>query len=247
MRERLTIIPPDHAALTARISDRAWNPLQVGMVLGMLLLLYFLASFVGLVFYEEQIPLVRLVITFMIYAAVMILITGINRKRGDSWSGGFGMGLRQLKTLALAPLVYLAALPLLLLASNISLLLLKHLFGIDPELQDVAKIFAGAPSVLKVLYTVMAIGAAPLYEEIMFRGLVFPYFVKHTSLAQGTLLVSILFAVMHFHLPSFAPLLLLSAVLCLAYWRTGSLWVSIGVHVIFNAVSIFMLNSAGAP
>ena len=151
------------------------------------------------------------------------------------------MGARQFKALALAPLVYLAALPLLLLVTGASQLLLQHLFGIEPELQEVAKIFSQDLSVLQVLYAVMAIVVAPLYEEIMFRGLVFPYVVKHVGLAQGTLIVSVLFAIMHFHLPSFAPLLLLSAILCLTYWRTGSLWVSIGVHVIFNTVSILVL------
>ena len=50
---------------------------------------------------------------------------------------------------------------------------------------------------------------------------------------------------MHFHLPSFAALFLLSGALCLAYWRTGSLWVSIGMHTIFNAVSILALNIIG--
>jgi len=214
-------------------------------VLSALLLLYFLASFVGVFFYEEQIPLVRLVVTVLIYAAVMGIITAINRRRGGSWNTDFGMGFEQLKTLAFAPLIYLTALPLLLLVAKASQLLLQHLFGIEPELQDVAKIVAEGPSVLQILYTLMAIAVAPLYEEIMFRGLVFPYLVKHVGLAQGTLLVSVLFAVMHFHLPSFAPLLLLSAVLCLAYWRTGSLWVSIGVHIIFNAVSVFVLNAMG--
>ncbi len=242
MRECLTLIPPDRTTLTLQLAGRAWDTPKIGMVLGALFLLYFLASFTGLFFYEEQIPLVQLVVTILIYTTVMAVVAVINRRRGDSWTTGFGMGLRQLKTIALAPLFYLGALPLLLLTAKASQHLLQYLFGIEPELQDVAKIIAQEPSVLQILYTVMAIVVAPLYEEIMFRGLVFPYFIKQVGLAQGTLLVSALFAVMHFHLPSFAPLLLLSAMLCLIYWRTGSLWASIGVHMIFNAVSVFVLS-----
>ncbi len=242
MKEPLAIFPADPATLTARLSARAWDTPRIGIVLGTLFLLYFLASFVGLFFHEEQMPLARLILTFLIYAIVLATITLIHRKCGGSWSVDFGMGARNLKTLALAPLIYLAALPLLLLTAQFSQLLMQHLFGIEPELQDVAKIFSQDPSILQVLYAIMAIGAAPLYEEIMFRGLIFPYLVKHMGLAQGTLLISMLFAMMHFHLPSFAPLLLLSVVLCLAYWRTGSLWVSIGVHLLFNAVSILALN-----
>jgi len=237
-----TILPPDPAPLTDRLIGRSWETLQIGIVFGALFLLYFLASFVGLFFYEEHIPLVRLVVTVLISAIVMSIITLINRGRGDSWEAGFGMGWRHLKTLAFAPLVYLAVLPFLLLAAKATELLLRHLLGIEPELQDVAKVVAENPSPLQVLYILSAIFIAPLYEEIMFRGLVFPYLVKRVGLAQGILLVSILFAVMHFHLPSFAPLVLLSAILCLAYWRSGSLWISIGVHTLFNTVSILALQ-----
>lgn len=236
------ILPPDSAPLTDRLIGRSWETLQIGIVLGALFLLYFLASFVGLFFYEEQIPLVRLVVTVLISVIVISLITLINRRRGDSWEAGFGMGRRHLKTLVFAPLVYLAALPFLLLVAKATELLLRHLLGIEPELQDVAKVVAENPSPLQVLYTLSAIFMAPLYEEIMFRGLVFPYLVKRVGLAQGILLVSVLFAVMHFHLPSFAPLVLLSAILCLAYWRSGSLWISIGVHTLFNTVSILALQ-----
>ena len=85
----------------------------------------------------------------------------------------------------------------------------------------------------------------PLYEEVLFRGVLFPYLTKRAGLAGGTLLVSALFALLHFHLPSMAPLFLLSIALCLAYWRTGSLWVNIGIHAIFNATSILALNIVG--
>ncbi len=71
------------------------------------------------------------------------------------------------------------------------------------------------------------------------------YFVKRAGMSVAVIVVSVLFALMHFHLPSFVPLFMLSAILCLTYWRTSSLWTSIGVHMIFNAVSILALNIAG--
>jgi len=232
--------PADQKALTDQMVSRAWSTFQIGIVLGALFLLYFLTSFVGLFFHEEQLPLARLVATLLIYAVVMTTIAFIVRRRGGSWAGNFGMGFQQLKTLALAPLLYLATLPLLMLA-----LLLQRLVGIEPELQDVAKFIAQDFSWLQALYILTAVFVAPLFEELMFRGMVFPCLVKHVGLAKGTVLASLLFAAMHFHLPSLLPLFLLSAMLCLAYWRTGSLWVGIGMHAIFNAVSILALNLAG--
>lgn len=237
--------PAAAQALTAVIVDRSWNTLQLGIVLGALFLLHLLASFSGLLFYEEQIPLARLCITLLIYVLIIILVAAINHRRGGSWAESCGMGLRNLKKLALSPVFYLAAIPFLMLATKAYHLLLQHVFGMEMELQEVAKIIAQKLSWLQVLYTLTAIFAAPIYEELLFRGLVFPYLVKRAGLAGGTALVSLLFALLHFHIPSLVPLFLLSCALCLAYWRTGSLWVNIGMHTIFNAVSILVLNMAG--
>ncbi|MCF7818801.1 MAG: CPBP family intramembrane metalloprotease [Kiritimatiellales bacterium] len=237
--------PADMQALTNGIVARSWNTFQLGIVLGSLLLLYLLASFSGLLFYAEQIPLARLCITLVIYTLIVILVSIINRRRGGSWAESCGMGLRNLKKLALSPVFYLAIIPFLMLATKAYHLLLQHVFGIEMELQEVAKIIAQKLSWLQILYAFTAIFAAPLYEELIFRGLAFPYLVKRAGLAGGTALVSLLFALMHFHVPSLVPLFLLSCALCLAYWRTGSLWVNIGMHTIFNAVSILVLNMAG--
>lgn len=237
--------PPDRQALTAQLAARAWSTPEMGMVLGILLLPYLLASFSGLLFYEEQIPLVRLCITLLIYALVATLVAVINHRRGGSWAESCGMGLRNLKKLALPPVFYLAVIPFLMLATKIYHLFLQHVFGMEVELQEVAKAITEQPSWLQMLYILAAVFAAPLYEELIFRGLLFPYLVKRTGLAGAVVAVSLLFALMHFHLPSFVPLFLLSCALCLAYWRTGSLWVSIGIHTIFNAVSILALNMVG--
>ncbi len=245
MLERLATTPPIRKTLTDRIASRAWNTPQVGTVLGTLLLLYLLMSLVGLFFYEEQLPLARLAATLLIYTAIVVLIARVNRRRGGSWADNFGMGFRQLKKLVLSPVLYLASIPFLILTAKAWHLFLQEVLGVEIDLQGVAQVIAQDLSWLQILYILMAVFIAPFFEELMFRGLLFPYLVKHAGLAKGTVLASLLFAAMHFHLPSFLPLLLLSAVLCLAYWRTGSLWVGIGMHATFNAVSILALNVIG--
>ncbi len=245
MLESFVISPADREELTKRISFRSWERPQVGIVLGTLFLLYFLASSIGLFFGEEHMPLVRLVTTLLIYAVVTALIALIIRRRGGSWADHYGMGLQQLKKLALSPVLYLATIPFLILATKSWHVLLQKVFGLEIELQEVAQLLSQESSWLKILYILMAVLVAPLFEEIVFRGMLFPYLVKRGGLAGGTVLVSLLFAMMHLHLPSFLPIFLISAVLCLAYWRTGSLWVGIGMHAIFNAVNILALNLAG--
>jgi membrane protease YdiL (CAAX protease family) len=154
-----------------------------------------------------------------------------------------GMGMDQIKTLFWAPIFYLAVIPLMMLASRGYQLLLEYFFEMEVELQEVAQhVVLQELTWLETVYILMAIFVAPIFEELVFRGVVFPYCVKRIGLASSTVLVSILFSLMHFHLPSAFPLFLLSGALCLAYWRTGSLWVSIGMHAIFNTITVLALN-----
>ena len=139
-------------------------------------------------------------------------------------------------------MIYLAAIPLVIIASKLYQLILSLIFTAEPELQDVAQIVSREWSLLKMLYIGMAIFVAPIYEELLYRGVFFPYLVKRSNLAIGTAVGSVLFAVMHNNAGSLISLTMLSIILSLAYWRTGSLWVSIGVHMLFNAVTILALN-----
>lgn len=246
MNERPAILPADRSALSAVLSARSWNTRQVGTVLCTLFLLYALSSWVGLFFYEEQIPLAQLVVTLLVYSIVMGLMVLINRQRGDSLEGGYGMGRGQLKKLWLSPVIYLACLPLMLLITKAWHLLLEAGLGIEIELQEVAQVFMQDFSGLQLFYILMAVIVAPLFEELLFRGMLLPYLIKRIGLAGGTVMVSLFFALMHFHLPSFVPLFLLSATLCLTYWRTSTLWVGVGMHALFNGVSILALNLAGS-
>lgn len=237
--------PPDVNRLTDQLAERAWSIPQVGLLLGSLLLLYFIASFSGLFFYEEQIPIARLAITVSMYALVTLLITFICHKRGGSLASECGLSRRQMKTLLLSPVFYLALIPFLLIITQSYHLILEYVFHQAIDLQDVAQIIMQDLSWLEISYMLTAIFLAPFYEELLFRGILFPFLIKRAGLIPAIVMISLIFAAMHFHLPSLAPLVLLSAALCLAYWRTGSLWVSIGMHVIFNAVSILALNLAG--
>ena len=96
---------------------------------------------------------------------------------------------------------------------------------------------------MRLAYILVAVFGAPVYEELIFRGILFPYLAKRAGLAGGVVATSLVFALVHLHLPSMVPLGLLSAALCLAYWRTGSLWPSIGMHMLFNAVSILAISN----
>ncbi|MDF7800530.1 type II CAAX endopeptidase family protein [Pontiellaceae bacterium B1224] len=237
--------PPDRKHLTEIIANRSWKTWQVVMLLSTLFLLYYLAQlsgpFIGQFIYEDQAPIVKLMIILGIYSILMVMVSIISKRN----SGDLGMGISNVRKLLISPVAYLAVIPFIMLASKGYHLLLERIYSSEVELQEVAQIVSGELGWVEILYMITAIFIAPVYEELLFRGIAFPYFVKRAGLIPAIVIVSVLFALMHPHLPSFVPLAMLSGTLCLTYWRTGSLWTSIGVHMIFNAVTILALNIAG--
>ncbi|MBI2438138.1 MAG: CPBP family intramembrane metalloprotease, partial [Lentisphaerae bacterium] len=87
----------------------------------------------------------------------------------------------------------------------------------------------------------LAMIVAPVAEEALFRGMLLPLIMKRLGAGPAVLLSSALFALVHFHLPSFFPLFVLAAGLGLAYIYTGSLLVPIVMHALFNGMNLGLL------
>ena len=234
--------PPNRTACTGVIVARAWNTSHLVALLFAIVLLFVLASGSGRLFADEQLPAARLALITLIYTLLVLMISALNRKRGMTWEEGFGMGPRQLRLLRLSPVLYLAAIPFLMVATQGYHWMLVHWLDVQLTMQDAAQAITEERSWLESGYILVTVIAAPVYEELIFRGILFPYIARHVGVAGGVLAVSAAFALIHSHIPSILPLFLLSVVLCLAYWRTGSLWVSIGIHAIFNAIGALALK-----
>ena len=58
---------------------------------------------------------------------------------------------------------------------------------------------------------------------------------------MGLVLNSLLFAAVHAHLPSFAPLFVLGSCFTIAYEWSGTILVSMTMHALFNAASLTVL------
>lgn len=104
--------------------------------------------------------------------------------------------------------------------------------------QSLVELTESGPMAMKILLVFSAVIIAPIFEELMFRGLVQSTLTAHLGkplLSIG--ITSLLFAAMH---PSthFAGIFVLSFGLGLAYEKSGSLFRSIWMHVLFNSVSI---------
>jgi uncharacterized protein len=94
---------------------------------------------------------------------------------------------------------------------------------------------------VRVLIGVIAILIAPVVEEMVFRGVLYPtlrrYGFRRTAL-WGT---AFLFAMVHFNLMTFLPLVALAVVLAWLYELTDNLLAPIMAHSFFNLVNYFLL------
>ena len=92
---------------------------------------------------------------------------------------------------------------------------------------------------------VLALFAAPLAEETFFRGFLFPGLRNRFGTMRAALASSLFFAVLHFNAGSIVPFTAIGMLLTWAYVMSGSLWMAIGAHFAFNAISFFVTIAAG--
>lgn len=230
--------------LAERLASRSLpGPLAL-IFLGSVVGFYVLASWSCLVLFPdgEMGPKTVIFQTVFFHFPVLGVLGLLFRISRLSWRERFGLhGRRVPARLGLSILFYLAALPLLWFYNELYQRFLDHL-GYEFSLQDIAQILrVPAPWPIRTSLFLIILIVAPIFEEIVFRGILLPFLVSRMGLLKGIALVSLLFAGLHGHLPSLLPLFLLSALLSLAYARTQSLWVPIGMHVLFNGVTVILL------
>ena len=80
-------------------------------------------------------------------------------------------------------------------------------------------------------------------EELFFRGVLQRLLIKTTRNAWvGILLTAIIFSGFHMQFYGFLPRLFLGALLGAIYWYSGSLWVAILVHFLYDAVGVTLIH-----
>lgn len=108
------------------------------------------------------------------------------------------------------------------------------IFGV-PEQEDIAESFGTLP--LQVLLIVIA---APISEEICFRGMVFGGLRTRLPLWAAALIGGLIFGLLHAltGLSAVPPLTAFGFILCLLYEKTGSIVPGIILHMLNNSVAL---------
>lgn len=138
---------------------------------------------------------------------------------------------------------YLVALPLVLLVSLINQLIWQGQGGSNPLL--LLALQAQDKVVLAIFFITSSI-AAPVFEEIMFRGFLLPSLTRYVSVTGAIFISGFIFAVAHLSLSEVLPLATLGIVLGFVYTRSRNLLAPMLVHCLWNSgtlISLFILGS----
>jgi membrane protease YdiL (CAAX protease family) len=151
--------------------------------------------------------------------------------------GGFSR-IGFFRTAITGAVLLLAAYPLIFLADIATQRLLRS----QPDKQAIVEMFSQSSTLeQRILIIVLAVSLAPLAEEFIFRFFMYGVVKRYFGRVVGILVSALLFAAVHAHLPSFAPLFVLGSCFAIAYEWSGSILVPMMMHALFNAITLTAL------
>jgi membrane protease YdiL (CAAX protease family) len=172
------------------------------------------------------------------------LVARFLREHQTSWAEGFGFSNQRRQAVLLGMLAAVIFLPVGWGLQQASALVMTHLPHFKLEPQEQLPVHALRVSMSwggRVAMAVAAVLLAPLAEEVLFRGILYPAIKQagHPRLALwGT---ALLFAAVHLNVATFVPLTVLALVLTALYEWTNNLLAPIAAHVLFNAFNVVLL------
>ncbi len=171
---------------------------------------------------------------------LIYLLAFFQKKYRIDWED-FGLYKERLKNyIGLGALGYLGFIPIFFILVFLSATLCS-IFGFEPKPHVIIDIFKEEKSIF--VLASLAIFAAiigPIFEEILFRGVLYPALRKKIGRNRALAITSIFFAVIHFNVFQFIPILGLGFVLTLLYEKTNNLIPSITLHALNNSVSVIL-------
>jgi membrane protease YdiL (CAAX protease family) len=180
------------------------------------------------------------VATLCFQGAGLFLIARFLREQQSSWTEGFGLLNHPRQALLWGLLAAFIFLPFgwgLQQASAWAMTHLPH-FKLEPKEQlpvhalRVSMSWGG-----RLTFGAAAVLLAPVTEEILFRGILYPAIKQFGYPRLALWGTSMLFAAVHTNVVTFVPLVMLALVLTALYERTDNLLAPVAAHVLFNALN----------
>jgi membrane protease YdiL (CAAX protease family) len=176
-------------------------------------------------------------------AAAVIWVAYFLRESKMTWKQAFGFGRKGSGfAIGIGVLAGMLVLPITQELILVSEWIMLHL-NVHPEAQAVVQELQKphVPTAQRTFIALLAIVTAPVVEETLFRGLLYPT-VKQAGFPRLAFLgTSILFAAFHMSMVTFIPLTVFAMVLILLYESTDNLLAPIAAHATFNFANFLLL------
>jgi hypothetical protein len=127
---------------------------------------------------------------------------------------------------------------------------LIHLLGVDWQQaqQTLARLVGRAESPgLLAFACLVAVLVAPVVEEVLFRSALYLPLRARFGVVPAALVVSGVFAAVHFYPWGVASLVVLSLTFVALLEVTGTLWAPIVVHAVYNGLTVLLIRLVEAP
>jgi membrane protease YdiL (CAAX protease family) len=181
-----------------------------------------------------------IVATLSFQGAALIFMARLLHEHQLTWAEGFGFRNDKGRAVLMGIVVSLLFLPIGWGLQEASWQLMTHVpvIKLHPEEQQAVHALRTSASLGgRLALAAAAILLAPVAEETLFRGVLYPA-VKQAGFPHLALWgTSLLFAAVHTNLVTFVPLLVLALVLTALYERTNNLLAPITAHAMFNALN----------
>lgn len=231
------------------ISEKSWSleavaRLYLGVILTLIAGSLLAGAFEFTHYSKDRKQFLEIIVSVLFsQGGVLVWVALFLRKSNISWREAFGLRpasrVRAVAWGLAAGILFVPAAWLLQLVSQFVMELMKLKLVAQAAVDEVQNSARSVPE--KILFAAFALLLAPLVEEIIFRGILYPA-IKQTGHPRLALwLTSIIFGVMHFNLVSLMPLVVFGAFLALLYEATGSLLTPIATHAMFNSVNYIYL------
>jgi membrane protease YdiL (CAAX protease family) len=138
---------------------------------------------------------------------------------------------------------YLAALPLMIGVSLVNQQIWQGQGGSNPLLQTVLE--EGDRLAISMFFFTAAV-AAPIFEEILFRGFLLPSLTRYVPVWGAIGFSALLFALAHLSLSEVLPLAVLGTILGYIYTRSRGLLAPILLHSLWNSATMIGLLVLGS-
>lgn len=131
--------------------------------------------------------------------------------------------------------------PLLGITLNVFISFFMTLLPIPENIMEDYSEFVGYSDEITLMLIISVAIVVPIFEEIMFRGLVMRSFNRGMPLAVAIILQAIVFGILHGHIISIFYTTFLGIILGVLRARYDSLYPCILIHMLFNGANFIML------